>query len=306
MNQVECMSERKRILDERVNGKDIEKLFYELDFSNEHNSDEVILRIARLVPWDISLYELIDEVKHTSLRINTRRYISRIQRQIANLYLDDLTKKGFMNNYDDLEGGIFLLSLMGDNTANYRDFRIRLDQIALRVGELFELNRDILTDNVKLQLLSRVLHEEEGFNGNQNNYHNPDNSFITKVMVSRRGIPISLSVVYILVGKRLHMPIYGINLPMHFMISYETENFQSYVDPFNGGVQVSRETCVRFLEANGYKDSSDHFRKTSTLTILKRMYNNLILIYRKSGDSEREDSFTEQLRILDKKKNNKV
>lgn len=300
------MGERRKILNERVNGKELEKLFYELDFSNEYSLDGVIHKIANMVPWDISLYELTDEIENTSLRLNTRKYISNIQKQIANLYLVDLTQKGFTNNYDDLEGGIFLLSLMGDHTATYREFRLRLDQIALRVGELFELNRDILNDNVRLQLLSRVLHEEEGFNGNQNNYHNPDNSFLTRVMESRRGIPISLSVLYILIGKRLRMPIYGINLPMHFMISYETENFQSYIDPFNGGVQVTKETCVRFLEANGYKDSSEHFRKTSTLTILKRMYNNLILIYRKSGDSEKEESFSEQLRILDKRKNNRV
>lgn len=300
------MGERKRFMNERVNGKELEKLFYELDFSNDHSSDGVIHKIAAMIPWDVSLYELIDEMESTSLRMNTRKYVPQIQRKIANLYLLDLTQKGFTNNYDDLEGGIYLLSLMGDNTATYREFRLRLDQIALRVGELFELNRDILNDNVRLQLLSRVLHEEEGFNGNQNNYHNPDNSFLTKVIESRRGIPISLSVLYILIGKRLRMPIYGINLPMHFMISYETENFQSYIDPFNGGVQVTKETCIRFLEANGYKDSSEHFRKTSTLTILKRMYNNLILIYRKSGESEKEESFSEQLRILDKRKNNKV
>ena len=300
------MRERLSNFNERVNGKEIEKLFFELDFSNEQNIDSVVSKIAVQIPWDISVYDIIDELENTTLRINSRKYISMIQKQIVNIYLAEITKKGFTNNYDDLEGGIFLLSLMGDPTASYREFRLRLDQIALRVGELFELNRDILTDNVRLQLLTRVLHEEEGFTGNQNNYHNPENSFVTKVMKSRRGIPISLSVIYILIGKRLQMPIYGINLPMHFMISYETETFQSYVDPFNGGVQITRETCVKFLEANGYKDSSDHFRKTSTLTILKRMYNNLILIYRKSGDADKEDNFTRQLRILDRKKNNTI
>ncbi len=300
------MSERKHYLGEGINAKDLEKLFYELDFSNSNTVESVIVKIAELIPWQTSVYDVIDELQNTTLRINTRKYSRLIQKEIANLYLANTTKKGFTNNYDDLEGGVFLLSSMGDPSASYKTFRLQLDTLVLRVGELFELNREILTDSVRLQLLARVLHEEEGFSGNQTNYHNPDNSFVTKVMKSRRGIPISLSVLYILVGKRLQMPIYGINLPMHFMVSYETELFQSYIDPFNGGVQITKDTCKRFLEANGYQDSSDHFRKTSTLTILKRMYNNLILIYRKSGDVEREEDFSEQLKILERKKNNIV
>jgi regulator of sirC expression with transglutaminase-like and TPR domain len=298
------MSERKHYLGEGINAKDLEKLFYELDFSNGSTVESVIIKIAELIPWQTSVYDVIDELQNTTLRINTRKYSRLIQKEIANLYLANITKKGFTNNYDDLEGGVFLLSSMGDPSNSYKSFRIELDTLALRVGELFELNREILTDSVRLQLLARVLHEEEGFSGNQTNYHNPDNSFVTKVMKSRRGIPISLSVIYILIGKRLQMPIYGINLPMHFMVSYETESFQSYIDPFNGGVQITKDTCKRFLEANGYQDSSDHFRKTSTLTILKRMYNNLILIFRKSGDIEREEDFSEQLKILERKKNN--
>jgi regulator of sirC expression with transglutaminase-like and TPR domain len=300
------MSDWKKYIGESINKKELEKLFFELDFSSDQNFDTVINKIAEQIPWQSSVYDVIDDLENTSLRINSRQYIAQIQKQITNIYLSNVTKKGFTNNYDDLEGGVFLLSLMGDPSANYREFKINLDRIALRVGELFELNRVILTDSVRLQLLARVLHEEEGFTGNQNNYHNPENSFLTRVMKYRRGIPISLSTLYILIGNRLKLPIFGINLPMHFMVSFEGESFQSYLDPFNGGVQISRETCVRFLEANGYKDSSDHFRKTSTLTILKRMYNNLILIYRKSGENEKEENFSEQLRILERKKNNTV
>jgi len=298
------MSEWKHYLGEGLSTKELEKLFFELDFSNGENIDSVIFKIAELIPWQTSVYDVIDELQNTTLRISTRKYSRLIQKEIANIYLASITKKGFTNNYDDLEGGVFLLSSMGDPSASYKNFKLKLDTLALRVGELFELNRAILTDSVRIQLLSRVLHEEEGFSGNQSNYHNPDNSFVTKVVKFRKGIPISLSIIYILIGKRLHMPIYGINLPMHFMVSYETETFQSYIDPFNGGVQITKETCTRFLEANGYKDTSDHFRKTSTLTILKRMYNNLILIYRKSGDLEREENFSEQLKILERKKNN--
>jgi regulator of sirC expression with transglutaminase-like and TPR domain len=194
---------------------------------------------------------------------------------------------------------VFLLSLIGDPTADYFLFKSELDRIAIRLGELFELNKPILSEDVKVHLLSRVLHQEEGFNGNQIFYHNPDNSYISKVVNSKFGIPISLSVIYILVGMRQNLPLFGVNLPLHFMVYYEGRDFSTFIDPFNGGVLVDRETCLKFLEANGYKESPDFFSKASTLSILRRMYNNLLLIYKKMGDKLMEELLAKQLSILE-------
>ena len=218
-----------------------------------------------------------------------------------NFSLKQIAEKGHTSHYMDLEQGIFLLSSMGDSSATYKSFKESLDKLAYRLNELFQLNQVILTDDVKVHLLSRVLYQEEGFNGNQVYYHEPDNSFVSKVLESKLGIPISLSVVYILVGLRLGLPIYGINLPLHFMLYYESNEFSSFIDPFNAGVLIDKQTCVRFLEANGYKDLPEYFSKASTLTILKRMYNNLINIYKKTGPEEMEMLLLKQLTILENK-----
>ena len=100
---------------------------------------------------------------------------------------------------------------------------------------------------------------------------------------------------------RLGLPLYGINLPLHFMLYYESNDFNSFVDPFNAGVLIDKQTCIRFLEANGYKDIPEYFSKASTLTILKRMYNNLINIYKKTGPEEMEMLLLKQLTILENK-----
>ena len=282
-------------------GTNIERNFYELEFARPENKTDIIIELAKKIPWQTPVIDVVEKLSDPTLRLSSRNYVNEIHSERVNFSLKLIAEKGHTNNYNDLEQGIFLLSSMGDPTATYKKFKETLDKLAYRLNELFQLNQIILTDDVKVHLLSRVLYQEEGFNGNQIYYHEPDNSFVTKVLENKLGIPISLSVVYILVGMRLGLPLYGINLPLHFMLYYESNDFSTFVDPFNAGVLIDKQTCIRFLEANGYKDIPEYFSKASTLTVLKRMYNNLINIYKKTGPEEMEMMLLKQLTILENK-----
>ncbi len=282
-------------------GTDVERNFYELEFARPENKTDIIFELAKKIPWQTPVIDVIEKLSDPTLRLSSRNYVNEIHIERVNFSLKLIAEKGHTNHYHDLEQGIFLLSTMGDPNATYKKFKEALDKLAYRLNELFQLNQVILTDDVKVHLLSRVLYQEEGFNGNQIYYHEPDNSFVSKVLENKLGIPISLSVVYILVGMRLGLPLYGINLPLHFMLYYESNEFNSFVDPFNAGVLIDKQTCIRFLEANGYKDIPEYFSKASTLTILKRMYNNLINIYKKTGPEEMETLLLKQLTILENK-----
>jgi regulator of sirC expression with transglutaminase-like and TPR domain len=285
--------------EERSSHREIENLFYEMDFSGELAKPAIATQIAQKLPWYTPLNQVIDDLGDSFVRLTARKFSNKIQTELVNHHLSILAGKGSPNHYEDLEKSVFLLSLMGDPNARYSDFCSELDRIAYRLGELFEVNKVILSDDVKAQLLSRVLHQEEGFNGNQIFYHNPDNSYVTKVMGSKFGIPISLSVIYILIALRLKLPVYGVNLPLHFMVFYESPSYITYLDPFNGGVLVDRDTCKKFLEANGYNELPEYFSKASTISILRRMYNNLLMIYKKLGEKNLEDALSKQLAILE-------
>jgi regulator of sirC expression with transglutaminase-like and TPR domain len=285
------------------NGNEIEKSFYELEFSSFENQIEIIKSLSKKIPWQIPVSDIIEKLESPSLRLNSRKFIWDIHVEKVNFYMSLIAEKSPQNHYYDLEQGVFLLSSMGEPSVNYFDFKNKLDMLAYRLNELFRLNDTILADDVKVHLLSRVLFEEEGYTGNKLYYHEPENSFLTKLLQNKMGIPISLSVLYILVGMRLGLPIFGVNLPLHFMLTYESGDYQTFIDPFNGGVLIDKETCTRFLEANGYKNSSEYFYKASTVTILKRMYNNLVNIYRKTGPRELESLFAFQLSILENKTN---
>lgn len=284
-------------------GIELEHYFYELEFAYPEERYPIVLEIAKRIPWRNRAVDVVDRINDPTLRMIVRNLLPSIHEEQVNYHLGQIAEKGNTSNYNDLEKGVFLLSSMGDMYADYKEFKASLDKLAYRLSELFLLNKEILSDDVKIHLLCRVLYEEEGFTGNQIFYHNPENSYLTKLMKNKLGIPISLSVVYILVGMRLGMPIYGINLPLHFMLYFEAPTYSTYVDPFNGGVLLDRNTCIKFLEANGYKEAPEFFQKASTLTILKRMYNNLINVYKKTGPENMEMILLKQLSILENKSN---
>jgi regulator of sirC expression with transglutaminase-like and TPR domain len=278
----------------------LERLFYELEFSEKDNLSIKLGEIGSLIPWQANIVQVIDELRDPTNRALGRKYFSEIKEaRLASCYKRLASKKNDYN-YDYLEQGVFLLSSIGDPEANYETYRKEMGRITQRLRDLFEANHVILTDDVKIHLLTRVLYQEEGFHGNKEFYLDPDNSYITRVLKSKLGIPISLSVIYMLIAKKLNLPVYGISMPLHFILQYETEAFMVYLDPFHNGTLLTKKDCVDFLITNGYQDQPEYFNKVETLYILERMHYNLINIFKKTGESWLEARLKKNLILLER------
>ena len=132
-------------------------------------------------------------------------------------------------------------------------------------------------------LLAEFLFKVDGgLRGNAGDYNDPRNSYLNEVLTRRLGIPISLSVIYIEIAQRLHIPAYGISLPGHFIVGVEERGQHWYLDPFHGGGRVSVTDCARLVQANtGYKGSFDMqwLQPALEADILARMLTNLRVIY---------------------------
>src|SRR5438445_11102873 len=96
--------------------------------------------------------------------------------------------------------------------------------------------------------LNRLLFEEEGFRGNTVDYYDPRNSFLNDVLDRRTGIPISLSTVYMAVGRRAGVPVQGVGLPGHFVVRVTTAGGEALVDPFHDGAVLTLEDCQERLD----------------------------------------------------------
>lgn len=118
------------------------------------------------------------------------------------------------------------------------------------------------------------------FQGNSQDYYNPDNSFLNRVIELKTGIPITLSVVYLAIAKRLDFPMVGIGMPGHFLIRPQFENAGIFVDAFNRGEILFKQDCqVKLKQIYPQAKLNPILVPASNKQILARMLNNLKFIY---------------------------
>src|SRR5262249_13532617 len=157
-----------------------------------------------------------------------------------------------------------------------------LDGYAARI-RVRGLRKDHAT---RLERLRRVLAEEEGFRGNTKDYDAPQNSFINVVMDTRRGLPITLSIIYLEVARRAGIPLYGVALPGHFLVACDFPGRTLVIDPFHSGAIRDDAGCNELLQKTDPKAqfSPSMITPATPLSIVQRMLTNLKGSYIKRGD----------------------
>lgn len=195
----------------------------------------------------------------------------------------------------DLESGAFLLAKVSYPDLDAKPYRERLDELAARARPRMV---SAAGSKGKLAVLNKVLFRDEGFRGDWSNYFDPQNSYLNRVMDRKLGIPLSLAVLYLLVAKRLKIPIRGAGIPGHFMIKYQDAETEFFVDAFNEGRFLSRPECVQFIVEAGYPYQADFLDGVGPREILARMIRNLILIYVDRHEQTLEKTLTRFLDLL--------
>lgn len=131
--------------------------------------------------------------------------------------------------------------------------------------------------------LNRTLFQEMQFRGNREDYYDPRNSFLNDVLERRLGIPITLSVLYMEVARRIGLPLAGVGMPGHFLLKvYDVEGRQILIDPFNEGAMLNAEDCeqrMKVVYAGEMPFKREYLMPVSRRQILTRMLNNLRHIY---------------------------
>jgi regulator of sirC expression with transglutaminase-like and TPR domain len=154
---------------------------------------------------------------------------------------------------------------------------------------------------LKIEHLNAYLFEERGFRGNTQEYYDPRNSFLNDVIDRRLGIPITLSVVYMEVGRRVGMPLQGVGMPGHFIMKYADPEEDIYIDPFNRGRILSHEACEELLHdvyGEPVPFQETFLAPVSKKQILSRILMNLKAIYIHTKDYLRALSVVERQLII--------
>lgn len=191
----------------------------------------------------------------------------------------------------DLEEASWLLARIVTPGSDIAAFRRQLDHWGERVAEV---TRAASSARERIRLMGEFLGHGLNFHGNAIDYYDPHNSLLNRVIERRLGIPISLCVLYILVGKRAGIEIEGINFPGHFLVRHERVLF----DPFERGRIVAVSECEAILARQKMTAKPLHFQRARPITIVTRMLANLLYIYQSEGNEKIAERLSGWIRLL--------
>ncbi len=217
---------------------------------------------------------------------------------------------------NDLFEGIYLVSKFRYPELNKQSLNNQIDKIKLDAW--LELNFQ-LSPLDKVRILNYIFYDLHGMKGNSENYHSPDNSFINKVLETKNGNPISLAILYSIIAQRLNIPIFGVNLPQHFVLAYRDDsklktdnsykgnaylNYQTggevifYINAFNRGAIFSKWNVDQFLKQLNIPSADFYYLPCSNVDIILRVFRNLSFAYEKLNDHPRMDAIKELSLLL--------
>ena len=176
----------------------------------------------------------------------------------------------------DLEEGVWLLAQTQYPDINIEAYQALLDSFAAELRERLDLTRE---PKEVLTRINSYLFEELGFSGNEENYYDPENSYLNRVIDRRTGNPINLSLLYMLLARRLRLPVTGIGLPGHFICRHQSSAAEIFIDAFNGGKFLSKADCVQYLAHANYSLRDDCLAPVSSRRMLLRICGNLHQTY---------------------------
>ncbi|MBK0381289.1 transglutaminase-like domain-containing protein [Mucilaginibacter segetis] len=208
------------------------------------------------------------------------------------------------------QGGAFdlLQGILIINRYQYPD----LDEQKV-INQIEAIKRDIWLQMMneaspveQVKLINHVFYSLHGFTGNTTNHRDPQNSYISQVLETKKGNQISLAIIYSIIAQKLDIPVYGVNLPQHFILAYLDESMESefeggvlfYINAFNKGFIFGRRDVDMFLKQLNLKFDKQFYEPCSNADIIKRVLRNLISAYEHAGASEKVDELNKLLAIL--------
>ncbi len=286
-----------------INYKEIESLIKLLDDPDVEISSHVE---EKLMTYGSEVIEFLENAWEHSvdavLQERLENLVHKIQFQNVKHELELWHLSG---SFDLLQGAIII------NKYQYPD----LDEQKI-INQIEEIKRDIwlqllydMSSVEKVKLINQVLYSVYGFGGNTKNHQDPHNSYLNQVLESKKGNQITLAIIYSVIAQKLDIPVYGVNLPQHFILAYVDETNESdffskvlfYINAFNRGFIFGRRDVDSFLKQLNLKPAKQFYEPCNNVEIIKRVLRNLIGSYSNLGQQEKAAELEELLGIFEGK-----
>ena len=204
--------------------------------------------------------------------------------------------------FDLLQGALII------NKYQYPD----LDEQKV-INQIEAIKRDIWLQMIydsspaeQVKLINHVFYNIHGFSGNTSNHQDPQNSYLSQVLETKKGNQISLAIIYSIIAQKLDIPVYGVNLPQHFILAYVDETQETefeggvlfYINAFNKGFIFGRRDVDMFLKQLNLKAEKQFYEPCSNSDIVRRILRNLISAYENLGSTDKVAELNELLGIV--------
>ena len=282
------------------NSTEIKALVKLLDDTDQ----EVFEQVAkRLLEHGTSVIHFLETEWEKSLDTLLQERIENIVHQIQfNTVKEDLNLWYQSGAFDLLQGALVV------NRYQYPD----LDEQKV-INQIEELKREIWTNLQyemssveKIKLINHIFYNIHGFKGNTKNHHDPQNSYINQVLETKKGNQISLAIIYATIAQKLDIPVYGVNLPQHFILGYIDESKREenefgvlfYINAFNKGAIFGKHDVDQFLRQLNLQQLPGFYAPCSNVEIIRRIIRNLISAYENLGNPDKVEELKELQDIL--------
>ena len=196
----------------------------------------------------------------------------------------------------DLLEGMWILATYRFPEYSFSTLKKDMDQLYY---DVWPQMRDNLHPIDQIKVLNGVMFDQLKFGANTKNFHAANNSFINVVLESKKGNPISLCVIYLWIAQKLGLPVYGVNLPNLFVLTYKQEQTQFYINVFNKGLIFNKVDIDNYLAQLNLTPLDIYYQPCSNLEIIRRVLRNLIMDYEKSGHDDYRTELTDIIDSLD-------
>ena len=197
---------------------------------------------------------------------------------------------------NDLLEGLWLVATYQYPDLDVQKLRSTLDNMYYKTW--MDL-RDGMNPYDQIRIMNQVLLEDFKLAPNVRNFQSPGNSMINIVLENKKGNPISLCAIYLLVGQRLGLPLYGVNLPNMFILTYKTINLQFYVNVFNRGIIFNRQDVENYIRTLKLESLEVFFEPCSNLEIIKRVLRNLYSSFEHLGEIDKMNEVLRMQAVLE-------
>lgn len=256
--------------------EDFRRLF---DETSLRTDEEFVSRLSELGPAALTLLES-RAVQMEKEANRLRELTQQVHLRVVHKRFTELRDKQLEES--DLFRGALLISSLDNPELDIASYERLLDRMAEQVRMSFEASS---TADTRLAALIHFMYDEWGFHPSRADYYHRSNSYVNEVLDDREGIPITLSIVFIELGRRLDLPISGIGVPRHFIVRYDPTDGSPvrFLDVFNRARTLERQD-IAMLTGQGDLDEAD-LKAASNRSTLVRVLRNLISV----ADLERDD-----------------